>query len=82
MSILITILYLHEGKRDGICQATCSQVGNYIGAMSIGLAERCYTLIVWTEIFMNAGMMLILTTHRRQIANFYAPDDMELNRLI
>ena len=50
--------------------------------MSIGLAERCYTLIVWTEMFMNTGMMLILTTHRKQIANFYAPEDMELNAML
>ena len=50
--------------------------------MQIGLAERCYTLIVWTEISINAGMMLILTTHRKQIANFYAPEDMELNEML
>ena len=82
MSILITLLYLHEGKRDGMCQATCAQVGNYVGAMQIGLAEKCYTLIVWTEIFMNTGMTIILTTLRKQIANFYAPEDIELNELL
>ena len=65
-----------------MCQATCAQVGNYVGAMQIGLAEKCYTLIVWTEIFMNTGMTIILTTHRKQIANFYAPEDIELNELL
>ena len=82
MSILITLLYLHEGKRDGMCQATCAQVGNYVGAMQIGLAEKCYTLIVWTEIFINAVMILILTTCRKQIAEFYASEDLELSEML
>ena len=57
-------------------------MGNLIGAMSIGLAEKCYTLIARTEIVMNIALTVFLTTNRKQIANFYAPEDMELNELL
>ena len=76
VSIFVTSLYIHEIKRDAICQATCSQVGNSIGSMQTGLAKRCYKLSVWTEIFINTIIILLLVTFREQIANFYASEDI------
>ena len=76
VSIFVTSLYFHEIKKDAICQATCSQVGNFIGSMQTGLAERCYKLVVWTEVIINTLIILLLTTFRKQLANFYASDDM------
>ena len=64
VSIFVTFLYIHDIKRDAICQAACSQVGNFIGSMQTGLAERCHKLIVWTEVFINIVIILLLTTFR------------------
>ena len=76
VSIFVTSLYLHGIKRDAISQATCSQVGNFIGSMQTGLAERCYKLAVWTEVIINTFIILLLTIFRTKIANFYASEDI------
>ena len=50
--------------------------------MRSSIAKRCYKFIYWNELAINAIIVIVLVTCRKQFANFYAPEDQELNELL
>ena len=64
-SILMNMFYFHEAKKQSFFEATCALVGNRIGAMRPVLAKRCYRIITWSELIINANIVYVFIAFRR-----------------
>jgi len=58
----------------GYQEATCSIIGNCIGAGNVKLAGRFFKLTTWVTMATTATLMLVLICCRDAIARFYSSD--------